>query len=82
MTRTATGFVFDDATPASLMGAIQRAITCFSRPPVWWRKLVVAGMETDFSWTVSARDYIALYKDALNDQGITPTDSEQGADAG
>lgn len=76
MTRTATGFLFDDATPASLMGAVQRAITCYSRPPVWWRKLVVAGMEADFSWTVSARDYMALYKDALRDQGITPAETE------
>lgn len=61
---TATGFVFDAATPMALRGAIERALAAFHATDVWSR-LVHRAMEQDFSWEHSARQYIALYRDLL-----------------
>lgn len=60
---TATGFVFDDPTPASLLEAVRRALALYRRPPAW-RRLLATGMARDFSWRASARHYLALYEQA------------------
>ncbi|MEW6353357.1 MAG: glycogen synthase GlgA [Pseudomonadota bacterium] len=62
----ATGFLFDAPTPAALHDAALRALTLFSRPPQW-RKLMRRAMAQDFSWHQSARQYLALYQQALAD---------------
>jgi len=63
---TGTGFVFDDATPEALYGAIERAVQAW-RIPVRWRQLQRNAMARDFSWRGSARAYIALYQSMLRD---------------
>lgn len=57
----ATGFVFDDADPDTLMEAIKRALVLYSQPKLW--KLVqVNGMHKEYSWAESAGHYLALYE--------------------
>ncbi|MGZ8227841.1 MAG: glycogen synthase GlgA [Methylococcaceae bacterium] len=58
---TATGFVFNDATPGTLLEAIKRALLIYSLPTVW-EQLQINGMETDYSWNESAKQYMALYE--------------------
>ena len=56
-----TGFLIDDVTPPALMSGIQRAAKTF-RDPAAWRKMQRAAMSRDFSWTVSAREYLSIYE--------------------
>jgi starch synthase len=57
---TATGFVFNEATPGSLMETIKRALIVYSQPKTW-KQLQTTGMKKDYSWTKSAKEYMALY---------------------
>jgi starch synthase len=61
--RTATGFVFDEATGEDLKAAIERALTLY-REPLTWRRLQLQAMAQDFSWNASATQYAALYSAA------------------
>lgn len=56
----ATGFVFNKPDPASLLGAIDRALALYAEPDRW-KQLMQTGMRQDFSWTRSAAAYLALY---------------------
>jgi starch synthase len=58
---TATGFVFQDATPEDLKRAIQRALQFYCEP-LTWRRLRVRAMKQDFSWRKSADRYHSLYR--------------------
>jgi starch synthase len=60
-----TGFVFAEYAPEALLGAVERALEAFRRPEIW-RTLQRAGMRQDFSWDRSAREYVKLYKRALD----------------
>ena len=60
---TATGFVFDDATPDALLHAVERTLALF-RQPAQWRKVMTCGMRQDFSWNKNARAYLELYREA------------------
>lgn len=62
----ATGFCFDEPTPKGLHHTLQRAISLYHQRPDAWHKLAVTGMKQDFSWRRSAREYLALYKQALS----------------
>lgn len=57
----ANGFVFDDATPASLQQALLNACDLFDKPKQWM-KLVKIGMRGDYGWQRSAQHYIDLYR--------------------
>lgn len=61
--KTATGFLFDAATPTALRDALQRALALYQQPRKW-RPLMKRGMEQDFSWEHSAGQYLALYERA------------------
>ena len=58
---TATGFLFDEATEASLWDAMMRALDVYASPS-HWQALQRAGMARDFGWAPRAREYIALYR--------------------
>lgn len=58
---TATGFVFDDATPAALQLALQRAIALFADRNSW-RRMMRQAMTRDLSWAAAARQYVELYR--------------------
>jgi len=59
-----TGFVFDAATPGALLACITRAIERF-RQPAAWAALQRDGMAQPLSWDGPAREYLALYAQAL-----------------
>ncbi|MDD5322654.1 MAG: glycogen synthase GlgA [Methylococcales bacterium] len=59
--KTATGFVFDEATSGTLMEAIKRALIVYNQPEIW-KQLQTCGMHKDYSWNKSAKEYMALYE--------------------
>jgi len=63
-TNTATGFVFHESTPESLLAALQRAITLYKQPKLW-KQIMKTGMKQDFSWKKSAQKYSVLYQRAI-----------------
>ncbi len=58
---SATGFVFDDATPEALLGAIARAVEMYRDSPALWRQIRRAGMAQDLGWTHRAGEYLELF---------------------
>jgi starch synthase len=63
---TATGIVFDEATPDALLEAIERGIA-LHQDRAAWEQMQKTGMGKDFSWETSARQYEELYELALQD---------------
>ncbi|OGF50263.1 MAG: starch synthase [Candidatus Firestonebacteria bacterium GWA2_43_8] len=59
-----TGFVFKDYSPWAMLDAINRAILVYKNKNIW-AKLIIKDMGLDFSWDISAKKYIELYKKAL-----------------
>jgi starch synthase len=60
-TDTGTGFLFGAFTAQALLDTLRHA------PSVWrdqeaWRRLMLRGMNRDFSWQRQGREYVALYK--------------------
>jgi starch synthase len=62
--KEATGFVMVDYTPQALLETLNRALTVFA-DSVKWLGLQRAGMQQDFSWDRSAREYVKIYQHAL-----------------
>ena len=59
--RTATGFVFQQASATDLRQAIRQAFSLWQKPKVW--SMVRANaMSQDFSWRNAAQHYQALYR--------------------
>jgi starch synthase len=56
------GFLFNDYKPADLMKTIQTALSLYRNNKPKWHTLIRNGMALDFSWKVSARKYMDLYK--------------------
>jgi starch synthase len=54
------GFKFREFTPSGLLQAVHRALELY-RNPREWRKMQQAGMRDDYSWDVSAREYVKVY---------------------
>ncbi|MDA8120945.1 MAG: glycogen synthase GlgA [Deltaproteobacteria bacterium] len=63
-----TGFKFRGYNSAELKDAVSRAMAAFADRSRWER-IVNRGMEKDFSWGPSAREYVALYEKALRKRG-------------
>jgi len=55
-----TGFTFDAYTPDALLTSLRLALDTYKNKDLW-RRMQVAGMERDFSWDASAREYVRLY---------------------
>lgn len=62
----ATGFQFEAATAESLFIAINKAIAVY-RDQSTWSRLIVAGMNTDVSWTRSAQAYNRLFSNLFSE---------------
>jgi starch synthase len=58
------GFVFKEYDSKGLLKAITRAVDRFSDKAAW-KKVIMAGMQQDFSWKASAKKYVGLYEKAL-----------------
>lgn len=61
--RRGNGFAFADPEPADLKDALARALACYGHTERW-QALVRRCMACDFSWDVSARAYMDLYRRA------------------
>ena len=56
-----TGFKFAEYTAPALVRTVKRALKVFGDRKKW-RALQLAGMRQDFSWDVSAREYVKVYR--------------------
>lgn len=56
-----TGFLFDDYSAAALLAGVREALGAWSDKKAW-KKMVRAAMDEDFSWSRSAEQYLALYR--------------------
>jgi Glycogen synthase len=56
-----TGLVFEEYTPAALVGQVKIAIEIFNRKDAM-TALIKNGMRSDFSWQLSAKKYADLYR--------------------
>ena len=59
----ATGFKFHDYNAEALIAAVGRALGVFA-DPARWALLQQNAMQRDFSWDVSAREYVKVYRGA------------------
>ncbi|MEO6694582.1 MAG: glycogen/starch synthase [Ignavibacteria bacterium] len=58
------GFSFNESSPQSLLATINRAVDVFSDKSAW-KKIMLSGMQEDFSWKHSAEEYMRLYSKAV-----------------
>ncbi len=58
------GFLSEPGNVQDLKDALGRALKAYAEPS--WKELVLAGMNKDFSWEKSAKDYLKLYQLARN----------------
>ena len=63
-----TGFVFDEATPAALRRAVERALMT-KRDSAAWAALQRRAMGRDLSWAEPAKQYLHLYAEARGSTG-------------
>ncbi len=56
-----TGFKFNPYSGEALLGAIRAALVAYGKPGSW-KAMMRHGMQKDFSWAASAREYVALYQ--------------------
>ena len=59
--KTATGFVFNEASASPLLEAVKRAMMLYSDQKTW-AKIQTNAMNKDFSWRHSAEQYLMLYR--------------------
>ncbi|MDO3377590.1 glycogen synthase [Geoalkalibacter halelectricus] len=59
--RQGNGFVFEQASVAAMLGALDRALAAYENRRQWL-KLVKRCMTQDFSWTRAAEKYVELYR--------------------
>lgn len=62
----AAGFTFEDPTPEAFDQALGRAIGLWRNHPGEWRKLMLQGMNHDYSWKKPAQEYLQLYNSLLS----------------
>lgn len=60
-----TGFKFTEEEPAALETTVLKAVNYYLNEPSGWKRLMIRGMNKDFSWSRSAREYLELYKEAI-----------------
>lgn len=56
------GFTFVNINADDMLDAINRALAVYTDDPVAWAKLQKRDMETDFSWSKSAAEYMEVYE--------------------
>jgi starch synthase len=59
------GFTFTNYDSEDLKNAVYRALYVYRDQKDAWRKIMLAGMKADHSWTRSAREYEAIYRDII-----------------
>lgn len=64
ITGEGTGFIFKEYSSPALIKTLSRALALYKEPRKW-KVLVRTGMQQDFSWETSAREYEKVYRKAL-----------------
>ena len=59
---TATGFAFHEETAGGLLDCVDRALEIYQQSAMW-RRMQVCAINQDFSWSASARRYLAMYRE-------------------
>lgn len=59
------GYTFDFPDKVGLNSALDRAIDCWFHNPEKWRKLIISGMNIDFSWNNPSNEYLKIYNKLL-----------------
>lgn len=62
---TGNGFVFENYNGEELLAAVKRALKVYGEKHVF-KKLILNGMNQDFSWEHSANEYLKLYSKAIH----------------
>ena len=62
-----TGFKFQAYDGVALLESVRQAISVYRNEPMVWRRIQLNGMAQDFSWQVSAKEYVKLYESAWKD---------------
>ena len=60
-TKKGTGFKFQEYSGEALLRVIHQAMQLY-RDQESWQRLMRNGMSKDFSWRVSAREYLRVYE--------------------
>lgn len=66
--RSATGFVFHHYSVEALEHCLHQACEVFRHQPDTWKQIVETGMQQDWSWLRSAREYESVYSQAISDR--------------
>jgi len=66
-----TGIRFDHYTPEGLEWAVRETLGAY-REPARWLRIQRAGMDRDFSWDASAREYARLYRSLVAPEPVSP----------
>jgi starch synthase len=60
------GYTFDFPDTVGLESALKRAIDCWFHEQEKWRKLMINGMNIDFSWNKPCDQYLSIYKTLIS----------------
>jgi starch synthase len=69
-----TGFMFDDLTPQAIYNTVGWAVWAWYNRREQIDKMRIRGMNKNFSWETSAKQYIEMYEKALKKQGFIKKD--------
>lgn len=61
-TEQRNGYLFETPDNVGIESALKRAIDCWFHDQEKWRKLMINGMNIDFSWNKPANQYLEIYK--------------------
>ena len=71
-----TGFKFEPYDGASLLGCLRQALLTYRKEKAW-KQLPANGMAKDFSWNVSAAEYLRLYETARKSRNVRAAGSSK-----
>lgn len=66
--RTGTGFSFTDFNSKALSATVKRAVDTYLNDKESWDTIMTNAMNANFSWDISAKKYLDLYKTALTNR--------------
>ncbi len=65
------GYTFDFPDVQGIESALKRAFECWFHDPNKWRKMVINGMNIDFSWNAPSNQYLEVYTQITSKNGFS-----------